>query len=385
MPCRIGEEQQEIHCENLNSVITSPVHQQSHAINPYHVLNVRSDASLNEIQTAYRKLALLHHPCRNSSGSSINEDKAFLFAIINASYETLIVPETRQRYDTLIANGTERKFETPPRHSCLINHAQLQERDYCSGPFTDMYQARQHTPFRNPYEQFDDVFQCKLFSTATKPPPSQLTVVVSTPSFTPTSDIPKANKEENDFFYHFSSHIIQNLCYCAAAFDAKGCTTENADNGDKEEIPAMMILHPPATTSTYLFCPDYYKCRKWIGTSITSPDKTRHTCQISKINPDNQNCITKTEITTRATDGTFQTEISVCSSEPYQPNFLLADSSTYRETLSSNQSSDTMKDQKSRRRRRRKKNIRIDQKPSLLTLLWKSHSLYPYCSSCCHS
>lgn len=376
----LGEEQEEkTGWDDLGSLIPSPAKQKSHPINPYHVLNVRSDASQDEIRVAYRKLALLHHPYRNRTGNGGKEDRLTLFVILSASYETLMDHEARRRYDSTVAPTAVTEKASPPR-SCSINTNQLNEWDQHHGPLRDLYRARQYTPFRDPYQLFDDVFQCQLFTETTRPtPPSpQLSIVLSKPSFSSVSDTPAhGENEEHDFFNFISSHILHNLCLCSLPIlEENACTSE-------EDISTMMILHPPPTTSTYLFCPDYYKCRKWIGTSMMSPDETRHICQISKIDPDRQTCITRTEITTQTNDGTYQTQISVCSSEQHRPDIVRADCGTCRGALQPTQSSET---HKRRRRRTKKKNVDIEKKnPSVSSLLWNSNSCYPYCDCCCHS
>jgi hypothetical protein len=377
----VEEQEEKTGCDDLHNLMSSPA--KSHAINPYHVLNVRSDASQDEIQMAYRKLALLHHPYRNRTSNGSREDHVASFVLLNASYETLMDPHTKSRYDSMVSPTalTDSICKASPLLSSFTNPSQLHKRDYHDGPLTDLYRARQYAPFRDPYQLFDDVFQCQLFTETTRPtPPSpQLSIVVSTPSFSSTSDIPTdAEKEDHDFFNFMSCHILHNLCLCSlptSTLQEKGCTSE-------EDMSSMIILHPPPTTSTYLFCPDYYKCRKWIGTSIMSPDETRHICQISKIDPDRKKCITRTEITTQTNDGTYQTRISVGSAEQHHLDILRADSGTCRDALLPTVSSET---HKRRRRRAKKKTVDIEQKPSLSALFWKSNSCYPYCDSYCHS
>jgi hypothetical protein len=111
-------------------------------------------------------------------------------------------------------------------------------------------------------------------------------------------------------------------------------------------------------------------------------DETRHISQISKMDPDHKKCITRTEITTQSNDGTYQTQISVCSAEQHHPNISRADSGTCRDTVLPTLSSET---HKRRRRRVKKKIVDIEQKPSLSALFWKSNSCYPHCDSYCHS
>src|SRR5438105_14472900 len=61
----------------------------------YEVLGVSREASEQEIKSAYRKLALKHHPDRNP-GDKEAEEK---FKEAAEAYGVLADPEKRQRYD----------------------------------------------------------------------------------------------------------------------------------------------------------------------------------------------------------------------------------------------------------------------------------------------
>jgi curved DNA-binding protein len=63
----------------------------------YKVLGVERNATENEIKSAYRKLALKHHPDRNP-GKNESEEK---FKEINEAYQVLSDPEKKNRYDQL--------------------------------------------------------------------------------------------------------------------------------------------------------------------------------------------------------------------------------------------------------------------------------------------
>lgn len=64
----------------------------------YDVLGVTRDASVQEIKTAYRKLALKHHPDKyvDQDSKEVNEIK---FKEITAAYEILSDPEKKSHYD----------------------------------------------------------------------------------------------------------------------------------------------------------------------------------------------------------------------------------------------------------------------------------------------
>src|SRR6185503_5475615 len=61
----------------------------------YHTLGVPRNASDAEIKTAYRKLAMAHHPDRNN-GSKEAEEK---FKAITEAYDVLRDPDKRALYD----------------------------------------------------------------------------------------------------------------------------------------------------------------------------------------------------------------------------------------------------------------------------------------------
>lgn len=64
----------------------------------YGALGIPSDASQDEVQSAYRKLARTHHP-----DVSEEPDAEVRFAFISKAYSVLRDPAKRKRYDTLLA------------------------------------------------------------------------------------------------------------------------------------------------------------------------------------------------------------------------------------------------------------------------------------------
>jgi DnaJ-class molecular chaperone len=105
------------------------------AIDPYQVLGVKKNASQDDIQQAYRKLAKKHHPDLNP-GNKQAEEK---FKDIGTAYDILGDPEKRARFDRgeIDASGQEQ----PERRFY---------REYAEGP-----EATYHT--RHGYEDFGDM------------------------------------------------------------------------------------------------------------------------------------------------------------------------------------------------------------------------------------
>jgi len=66
----------------------------------YEILNVKQNATDEEIKANFRKLAHIHHPDKNNN-TKISE---IIFKIIHNAYETLIFPEKRKAYDIYLQN-----------------------------------------------------------------------------------------------------------------------------------------------------------------------------------------------------------------------------------------------------------------------------------------
>jgi len=85
--------------------MTGPLHTQAtnEPVNPYHVLQVRRDATPSEIRQSYRRLALFHHCGRAKLTSPTERQRRWqIFVIVAACYETLMEKESRSRLDLLL-------------------------------------------------------------------------------------------------------------------------------------------------------------------------------------------------------------------------------------------------------------------------------------------
>ena len=71
-------------------------------VNPYHMLELRRDATASEIIGSYRKLALIYHPGRKISCPLERKRRMQLFEVLAACYETLMHSEFRRRCDGLL-------------------------------------------------------------------------------------------------------------------------------------------------------------------------------------------------------------------------------------------------------------------------------------------
>jgi curved DNA-binding protein CbpA len=83
-------------------------------VDPYHVLQVRRDATPMEIRRAYQRLALWHHPGRSTMDVIPPQERARrrqVFEVLAACYETLIDKSVRARFDALLK---EAEHPSPP-------------------------------------------------------------------------------------------------------------------------------------------------------------------------------------------------------------------------------------------------------------------------------
>lgn len=70
------------------------------SVDLYAVLSLTSDAKLDEIKKAYRKLALIHHPDKHATGDDeVKVAAALKFQQIGFAYTVLSDEKKRERYD----------------------------------------------------------------------------------------------------------------------------------------------------------------------------------------------------------------------------------------------------------------------------------------------
>lgn len=103
----------------------------------YETLGVKRDASADEIQKAYRKLARKYHPDVNKAKGA--EDK---FKQIGEAYEVLKDPEKRGRYDALGANWKAgQDFRPPPGFDSGQFRSAGGAAGFDMGGFSDFFEA----------------------------------------------------------------------------------------------------------------------------------------------------------------------------------------------------------------------------------------------------
>jgi hypothetical protein len=152
-------------------------------VNPYQVLQVRTDATIPEIKQNYRRLSLLHHPGRKALNVDIIQNRAKVFQVLAACYETLVYH--REYYDALVHSAPPLKGEILVGGKKMTTFRSQEERvpdletsssdeeeeHYTSKdtsqlfpcPLALLFKARHYEPFTNPYDVFGSVFGHDVF------------------------------------------------------------------------------------------------------------------------------------------------------------------------------------------------------------------------------
>ena len=112
---------------------------------PYQVLGVSREATESEIKKAYRKLALKHHPDKQSTEEGRRQASG-VFAKISNAYEILSDPQKRQEYDN---RGRYQNNFNGNRRSTSSHDAF----------FSGMGGGRHPFEFHDPFEVFNRVFR----------------------------------------------------------------------------------------------------------------------------------------------------------------------------------------------------------------------------------
>lgn len=113
-------------------------------MNYYEILGLTPEAKAEEIKKAYRKLAMQHHPDRNSGEKNSEEE----FKKINEAYSTLSDPDKKKNYDFSLHNTG---FNGNPGATGFNFHGNFSEDDI-NDLMRNMF--RQHTG----RPDFDDIF-----------------------------------------------------------------------------------------------------------------------------------------------------------------------------------------------------------------------------------
>lgn len=108
--------------------------------NPYTILGVPKEATQQQIKSAYRKLALKHHPDKQSTEEG-KKEATVVFAKISNAYEILGDPAQRQNYDREVNAKINRPRSKQPRHT--------------QSPAEFFH----HTQFHDPFSVFEAVFR----------------------------------------------------------------------------------------------------------------------------------------------------------------------------------------------------------------------------------
>lgn len=127
-------------------------------LDPFQLLQVRRDATDQEILQRYQRLAVLYHPARNP-----NHDA--WFTAVAAAYETLI-DETSRNHMCRLLSEDRTLLSSNSSTSTTLDDTQHYSREVTEylfgGPLQLMYRARRFEAFTDPYVLFEQVFGSSL-------------------------------------------------------------------------------------------------------------------------------------------------------------------------------------------------------------------------------
>jgi hypothetical protein len=178
-----------IHCASPIAQRDNSLRCNNTPVNPYHVLQVRIDATIPEIRQNYQRLSLLHHPGRKAPNANTIQKRAGVFQLLAACFETLVYH--REYYDALvhiipplkgeILVGGKKMTTFGSQDDCVTalatSSSDEEEQHYTSqdtnrmfaGPLALLYKARNYEPFTNPYDVFHSVFGHDVFCRSNLP------------------------------------------------------------------------------------------------------------------------------------------------------------------------------------------------------------------------
>lgn len=117
----------------------------------YEILQIPNDASLTDIKKAYRKLALQYHPDRNPGRE---KEVVIIFREVAEAYEVLSDENNRKEYDYMLKYGGRQDGDKP-----ASSHFGQQPPQW-GRPH---HHSHHHHAYRDPFEQFNDLFQNDAF------------------------------------------------------------------------------------------------------------------------------------------------------------------------------------------------------------------------------
>jgi curved DNA-binding protein len=134
----------------------------------YSTLNVKSDATPEEIKASYRRLAMKYHPDKNN-GNKESEEK---FKALQEAYSTLSDPNKRRAYD----------YSLNAQKSSFNNHHEYSSHNFRNSDFDenfDFYEQFHSSPFEDIFKNFNQTRRQQSTKTNQKSQDIKKTISVS--------------------------------------------------------------------------------------------------------------------------------------------------------------------------------------------------------------
>lgn len=111
------------------------IHRDLDQYNYYELLNLTQEAQIEDIRSAFHRMALSMHPDQfhNHADSDLKEKVYAIYKRIAEGYHVLMEPRTRREYDQKLASGelrlktSDRKKEGPLHPEDAISHPQAKK------------------------------------------------------------------------------------------------------------------------------------------------------------------------------------------------------------------------------------------------------------------